>query len=188
MRNTYKVICLVGPSGVGKTSFAKRLVDRCGLVLSPVVTTRSRRSDDDSRYQYISEVEFLGLVGKNYFIEWDKYTDYYYGTPAHSIPTATCEHYDAPGVILDLTPTGCLKVKAVLPKAVIIALLPDDPVWLEKRLVSRNSQSPLEIETRLKLLQGYLREIERLNCERVYVSFDPSSWDTTFEVIARIVQ
>ena len=176
MRMQSKVVCLVGPSGVGKTSYAKRLVRKYNFAVPTAITTRQRRSDDGENYQYVSESIFLEMVNSGSFLEWDRYSNYYYGTLAQSVKEIIdSEHPN--DVVLDLTPVGCQKVKKLMPSAVIIALLPDNPAWLIERLISRNSQSLEEIQIRTKLLNSYLDEVNSLICKKVYASFSPDSWD-----------
>lgn len=151
-----------------------------------VITTRQRRSDDGENYQYVSELTFLEMVNLGSFLEWDRYSNYYYGTLAQSVKEIVdSEHPN--GIILDLTPVGCQKVKKLMPSAVVIALLPDNPAWLIERLMSRNSQPPEEIQMRTKLLNSYLDEVNSLTCKKVYASFSADSWDNTFEAIEKIV-
>lgn len=182
MKLQNKVICFVGPSGVGKTSFANRLAKKYSFVLPTVVTTRQKRLDDDGRYQYINETAFFEMVNSNLFIEWDKYSNYYYGTLLESV-----EKHRKYGIILDLTPNGCRKMIEAISSAIVIALLPDNPAWLINRLMGRNSQSQKEINIRTNLLENYLNEIDLLYCKKVYVSFSPDSWDETFKAIEKII-
>jgi len=92
------------------------------------------------------------------------------------------------GVVLDLTPNGCRQVMKMIPSAIIIALLPDDPGWLFQRLLGRDPHLLKEINARTNLLHNYLNEINQLGfCTRVYVGFSPDSWDETFENIKKIV-
>ncbi|MEK7527284.1 MAG: hypothetical protein AAB537_02650 [Patescibacteria group bacterium] len=187
MKARSKVVCFVGPSGVGKTSYAKRLVEKHNFTLPTVVTTRQQRSDDDGKhYLYVTESIFIEMINSGSFLEWDRYSGHYYGTPLQSVEemlNSGCYH----GIVLDLTPDGCRKVKEKMPTTIIIALLPDDPAWLFKRLTSRNSQSPEEIQTRMNLLKSYLDDIESLICNRIYANFSPDSWDKTFEAIKQVV-
>lgn len=149
-----------------------------------VATTRQRRPDDGNHYQYISEQNFMEMINSNVFLEWDKYSNYYYGTIAKSVKKLiNMKCYQ--GIVFDLTPIGCIKVKKVMPTAIIIALLPDNPEWLLARLMGRDSQSPEEIQARTSLLCNYLNEIDLLNCKKVYASFSPESWDKTFEEIKK---
>lgn len=182
MRIKCRTVCLVGPSGVGKTSYARRLVNTRGFALPSVVTTRQRRSDDDGRYRYVTDPIFAKMVDSGQFLEWDKYSHYRYGTLRESVEEIINSGRFS-GIILDLTPTGCQKVLEVIPKAIVIALLPDDPKWLFERLMSRGSQPRQEINARTRLLESYLAEMNRLVCKKVYARFASSSWDNTFREI-----
>lgn len=186
MNMNKKVICFVGPSGVGKTSYARRLVEKYNLKLPVVVTTRKQRSDDNERYLYVDESIFVEMLNSKSFLEWDMYSGYYYGTLLKSIEDIVSEKYCC-GVVLDLTPDGCKKVKEIIPTAIIISLLPDDSAWLFERLIDRNSQSLDEIQTRMNFLKNYLNEMESLVCNKIYASFSPDSWDKTFEAIEKII-
>ncbi|MBI2024246.1 hypothetical protein HYT00_02580 [Candidatus Giovannonibacteria bacterium] len=190
MKAQNKIVSFVGPSGVGKTSYAKRLIEKYNFVAPTAATTRQQRSDDDGHYKYVTESTFFKMVNSGAFLEWDRYSNYCYGTLLRSVEEIMSSSHRR-GVILDLTPNGCRKVKEVIPHTIVIALLPDDPNWLLERLMSRNSQPPEEIQTRENLLMGYLDEINMLvnmlACKKVYASFSPGSWDGTFETIEKIV-
>lgn len=186
MNKIKKIVCLVGPSGVGKTSYANRLVDKYNFSLPTIFTTRQPRSDDGTHYRYVSKSVFMEMVRLGKFLEWDRYIDYYYGTDAKSVYRVTkCRKNSA--IVLDLTPNGCRKVIMSEPSAIVIAILPDDPTWLFERLKRRNSQSIEEIEVRTNLLRQYLNDVNSLTCQKTYASFSPDSWDSTFQAIERII-
>lgn len=186
MRVQSKIVCLVGPSGIGKTFFANRLVEKHNFALPVVATTRTRRPDDDEHYYYVSKADFMKMANSSCFLEWDYYSNYYYGTLARSVEELA-NNEKHPGVVLDLTPTGCIKVKEVISTAFVIALLPDDPTWLTQRLLDRNSQPTREIQARMDMLRGYLDQIDQLACQKVYVSFSPDTWESSFEMVEAIV-
>ena len=180
------IICFTGPSGVGKTSYAKRLIEKYNFILPTIVTTRLKRTDDGENYMYVSEELFLQMLKNGSFVEWDKYLDCYYGTLLNNFnESLTLENVN--GFILDLTPSGCNKIKEIYPLAIIIAILPDDSNWLIKRLISRNSQPLEEIERRTAILEEYIGEVKKLECDFIYANYSENSWDETFKEIERII-
>ncbi|MGI6373736.1 MAG: hypothetical protein ACOX0C_00045 [Patescibacteria group bacterium] len=69
----------------------------------------------------------------------------------------------------------------------IITILPDDPSWLAKSLMDRNSQSIEEIKKRTDTLEEYTSELKALKCNFVYTNYSEKSWDKTFKEIERII-
>ncbi len=178
-----KVVCFVGPSGVGKTSYINRLKNEFGFITPTIVTTRDPRQDDNSHYVYVNEASFRKMIKSGDFLEWDQYGDCYYGTKKESILNAENESR----FVLDLTPSGCQQVQAIISGIIIIALLPDDPSWLKKRLFERGANNKSEIEQRTKLLDDYIRRVGEMNVPIVRCKFSPASWNNTFQEIVNIV-
>jgi guanylate kinase len=78
------IFVVSAPSGAGKTTIVKNVLSSLPeLSFSISVTTRAKRGNENDGvdYHFISEEEFLKRIEKNDFIEWEKFYDYYYGTP-----------------------------------------------------------------------------------------------------------
>lgn len=120
------------------------------------------------------------------FIEWDKYLDCYYGTLLNNFNDSLMLK-SVNGFILDLTPSGCNKIKETYPSTIIIAILPNDSSWLIKRLISRDSQTREEIERRTAILKEYIAEVKKLKCHFIYANYSKSSWNETFSKIEKII-
>ena len=78
------VFIVSGPSGVGKGTMVDMVNRKRGDVfLSVSCTTRAPRDGevDGVNYHYITKEEFTKRIDEDYFIEWEKYVDNYYGTP-----------------------------------------------------------------------------------------------------------
>lgn len=176
----HKIVCLTGPSGVGKTSYAKRLCHMKGFSVPRVATTRQRRADDGPQYVYVCRDVFLRMVGDSTFIEHDAYLSYYYGTFREDVISPII---GSQAVVLDLTPRGVEQVVRVIPDAIVIVIQPDDPTWLLTRLRERGTQEESEILDRQKNLIEFLKQLDRLPGTRVSASYSPSSWDQTFQEI-----
>lgn len=181
-----RVVCLTGPSGVGKTSYAKRLSSELNFGIPEIVTTRAKRDDDSLGYHYVDDEQFNYMVSENLFLEHDRYLSYRYGTLRKSVSEILAND-NFLGVALDLTPSGCIQIQEVLNDAVVIAIVPDDREWLRQRLFERNVQDPKEIESRSKILAGYLEQVASLSCITVVSCYSPETWDSTFKRIVGIV-
>jgi guanylate kinase len=146
-----KLVIISAPSGAGKTTIVKHLLDN-GLKLSFSVsaTTRQRRSNeiDGIDYFFISVPEFKKRIENNEFVEWEEvYKDLFYGTLKSEI-----ERIWAKGnhVIFDVDVQGGIKLKEIFGnKSIAIFIMPPTIEELENRLQKRNTESSEHLKMRL---------------------------------------
>ena len=80
------VVCLVGPTGSGKTAVAQRLMEAHGMQKPTTATTRPRRKNEPSgHYRFLSEAEFVSEATKGRFLETTVYSGHYFGTETTEI-------------------------------------------------------------------------------------------------------
>lgn len=144
------ILCVSGPSGVGKgtviEAFMKRRED---FSLSISMTTRKPRGQeqDGVEYYFCNKEKFQELIREKEILEFDIYSDEYYGTPVGPIREYVRNQQN---VILDITIDGAIQVKKIFPQAVMVFLLPPAISTLRERLLKRSTESESEIETRIK--------------------------------------
>ncbi len=146
MPSDARPLILSAPSGTGKTTLAKRLVDAiAGSRLAISVTTRPSRGQeqDGVDYHFVSEGRFDELVGAGELAEWAIVHGHRYGTPRSSLSQA------GTWVVLDIDVQGGVAIKRQSSRSVTVFLLP--PTWrdLEARLRGRRTDSDRAIEQRL---------------------------------------
>ncbi len=149
-KNRGLLVVLSGPSGVGKNSMIRALIDDDpNLFHSISVTTREPRKGeiDGVAYHFVSKDKFRALIGAGDMLEYDLYCDEYYGTLQSLITEKTDKGID---VLLDLTIKGALELKKNDPNAVLIFLMPPSLDALRERLLDRGTESRERIEQRLK--------------------------------------
>lgn len=108
-----------GPSGVGKTSIIRSVLERVDrVVFSISCTTRKQRPGEvhGVDYFFVSHEEFQKMIEENKFIEWARVHDNYYGTPAQFVTENIKKGFD---VILDIDVQGALTVKKKLARCKI---------------------------------------------------------------------
>lgn len=145
---------LSGPSGSGKTTLAQKLLSDKDLAVSLVrsisFTTRPRRHGerDGKDYFFISEKEFLARRRSKKVLEWTKYLGYYYGTARQFVDEQLIENK---GLLLCLDIKGAKRIKKEFPReAVTVFLMPPSLSELRRRILSRGTIDPKELEARLK--------------------------------------
>src|SRR5688572_20999153 len=152
-----KLLIISGPSGVGKTTVCKHLIERLGAVLSISTTSRPQRDNgiEGQVYHFVDRPEFERLLGGGAFLEYAQVSGgQYYGTPAEPVLKAL-----AAGrvVILEIDIEGTLQVMRRFPDAVSIYILPPTPADLQGRLVGRQKDSAEAIRERLSKADGEIR-------------------------------
>lgn len=144
-----KTFIVSGPSGVGKGTVLKELFKKRDLYYSVSATTRDPREGevDGVHYHFMDAEEFRTMIAEDALLEHAEYAGNYYGTPKRYVDQAMDEGRD---VVLEIELQGARQVWAKRPETVRIFIGP--PSWeeLERRLVSRGTDSPEKIAQRLQ--------------------------------------
>ena len=149
MKNLKKLIIITGPSGVGKGTVVKELLDRNkDIWLSISATTRNPRigEKDGENYYFISDEKFKDMIDKKEFLEWAQFAGNYYGTPLSTVNEKIEKGFI---VLLEIEVEGAKQIKEKFPEALSIFLLPPSKEELEKRIRNRGTEKEDAIKKRL---------------------------------------
>jgi guanylate kinase len=144
------LLIISGPSGSGKGSVVKELIDAAkGYALSVSATTRSPRAGEreGADYFFRTEDEFLEMIRGGELLEYTNYINHFYGTPKKNIEKMISE---GKTVVLEIEADGALQVKKKYPGAVLIFMMPPTLSELTKRLTARKTESSADVGDRLK--------------------------------------
>jgi guanylate kinase len=144
-----RVFVITGPSGVGKGTLIRSLLERVPeLQLAVSATTREPRPGerDGVDYHFLTEAAFDGRVINGEFVEHADYSGRRYGTLR-----AELERRLGAGdsVVLEIEVQGARQVREAMPDAVRIFVAPPSEEALRARLVGRGTDRPEQVETRL---------------------------------------
>ena len=144
-----KTFIVSGPSGVGKSTVLKALLEkRKNLYFSVSATTRPPRPGElDGIHYHLMEVDsFRKWIAMDQFLEYAEYVGNFYGTPKRFVDQAMEKGQD---VILDIEVQGAIQVTSKRPDTVRIFIAP--PSWkeLERRLKDRGTDDPDKVQKRL---------------------------------------
>ena len=144
------VLIISSPSGAGKTTICKKLIEEVNnLNLSVSVTTRLKRSDevDGKDYFFRSDKEFDDMVAQEKFLEHAKVFDHSYGTLKSEIDTKIINGIN---VIVDIDWQGTRQIEQHIPDDIVkIFILPPSIKELEKRLGTRATESQDSFKKRM---------------------------------------
>lgn len=137
-----------GPSGAGKGTICKKLIEKIDIDLSVSMTTRKPRPGeiDGKNYYFVTEEEFKETINKDGLLEYAKVYGNYYGTPRATVLKKLEEDRD---VVLEIDIQGALKIRDSYPKGIFIFILPPSMAELRKRITGRGSESEDDINLRL---------------------------------------
>jgi len=149
-RGRGRLFVIAAPSGAGKTSLVKALLERHPeLHVSISHTTRPRRPTEVAgrEYYFVTKDEFLELRAKDAFLESAQVFDNYYGTSREPVEQQLGQGRN---VILEIDWQGARLVRAAMPECSSIFILPPSRVALEERLNNRKTDSAEVIARRLR--------------------------------------
>ncbi len=150
------LVVLSGPSGVGKTTVAQRLVDRGGYVRSVSVTTRQRREGevDGLDYRFITHAEFEQLQADGELVESAEVHGKLYGTPKEPVRQALRRHM---ACLLVIDVYGGQQVRGHGYDSLLVFLAPPDQSELAKRLAQRGTEDYAQQTRRLQRVEMEVR-------------------------------
>jgi guanylate kinase len=149
MEKSGNLFCVAAPSGAGKSSLVKALLELDSrLAVSVSHTTRSPRGQElqGREYCFVGEAEFRTMIERGEFFEYAEVHGNLYGTSRKAIEERLSHGED---VVLEIDWQGALQIKGLFPFAVLIFILP--PSWEElvQRLNRRGEDRPDVIATRM---------------------------------------
>jgi guanylate kinase len=151
-----KVFVITGPSGVGKGTLIKQLLERVpGLALSVSATTRDPREGEENGvdYHFLTEDQFRERREAGDFLEFASYSGNHYGTLNSELDRCLDK---GRSVVLEIEVQGATQVRASRPDSIQIFIAPPDESVLRDRLVGRGTDSPEAIDKRLKVAEQEL--------------------------------
>lgn len=146
-----RLIVLSAPSGAGKTSITKRILEShpAKVIFSVSATTREQRPGerDGVDYYFLTHEKFKELIAEGGFIEYEEIFGNFYGTPVSEVDRAKTMGKQ---LIFDIDVKGGISIRRKYPEdSLLIFIAPPTIEELRRRLTSRKTESPEVIERRL---------------------------------------
>lgn len=160
MGNLYVI---AAPSGTGKTTLGKALVDALPkITVSISHTTRAKRSNEmhGINYYFIEKPEFERMVAQHDFLEHAVIFDNLYGTSKRWVEETLQKGID---VVLEIDWQGHQQIKQLFPHSISIFILPPSLEDLRERLIKRNQDHPEIIKQRLADAKETVSHIDEFN-------------------------
>jgi guanylate kinase len=149
-------LVIAAPSGAGKTSLARALVERWpDVVFSLSATTRQPRPGEQQGrdYEFVDDAGFHQLQADGELLESAVVHGRRYGTLRRGVDAALAA---GDTVVLDIDVQGARMVRSALPDAVLVFVLPPSVPEMRRRLDGRNSESAEELDTRMRTARDEL--------------------------------
>jgi guanylate kinase len=154
-----RLIVVAGPSGVGKGTVVRGLLERDPhpLVYSVSATTRPPREGeiDGVHYRFVGDEEFDRMIQGGELLEWAEIVGHRSGTPRRFVEDRLADGRD---VLLEVDVKGAKQVRELMPDALLVFLLPPSFEELERRLRGRGSESEERLGERLGTARWELQQ------------------------------
>ncbi|MFO0741167.1 MAG: guanylate kinase [Labilithrix sp.] len=155
MSDPFLLLILSSPSGAGKTTLTRMLRERFpSLRFSVSHTTRKPRATEQNGkdYHFVTRPEFDELVERDAFLEWAHVHENCYGTSLAEIERAKSDP-QCSGIIFDIDHQGARQIRAKVPEAIPVFILPPSMIELQRRLRGRNSETEESARVRFAAAQ-----------------------------------
>ena len=152
------LIVVSSPSGGGKGTLIDRVLKTVpGVSYSVSYTTRAPRPGEQNgrEYFFVSTAEFEAMVGRGELLEWANVYGYLYGTSRAQVQGERAAGHD---IILEIDVQGAASIRQLVADEVTVFILPPSFALLRQRLVARGTDSPADLERRLR---GAPAEVEQ---------------------------
>lgn len=152
------LIVVSSPSGGGKGTLIDRVLKTVpGVSYSVSYTTRAPRGteQDGREYFFVATGAFEEMIGGGEFLEWANVYGYLYGTSRAQVERELAAGHD---IILEIDVQGAASIRKTIDDAISIFILPPSFELLRQRLVTRGTDSPADLERRLR---GAPAEVEQ---------------------------
>ena len=154
-----KIVVVSGPSGVGKGTICKKIMELINAKFSVSTTTRSPREGEveGKDYFFVTKDEFKRKIAEGEFLEYNIYNDNYYGTSKQVIFDMINNGVNA---LLEIDVNGAFNIKKKFPEALLIYIAPPSMEVLRQRLIDRGTEEVTVIENRLKIAEEELKRVD----------------------------
>lgn len=172
LENIGRIFVISGPSGVGKGTLLKLLLDKHPeITLSVSATTRIPRPGevDGVNYFFTTKENFQELIKAGKLLEWAKFAGNYYGTYLETVQETLCAGND---IALEIDVQGAMQIKDKRKDAILIFIAPPSIEELESRLINRNTESKEAIERRLAVVKSEIEKIQEFDYKIVNDDLD----------------
>ena len=154
-----RVFVITGPSGVGKGTLIRTLLERVPeLELAVSATTRAPRPGEEHgvHYHFLDDAEFARRVEAGDFLEHAEYSGRRYGTLRSELERRTAA---GASVVLEIEVQGARQVADTMPDAIRVFIAPPSEDTLRLRLVGRGHETPEQIDARLRVARSELAAV-----------------------------
>ena len=144
------LIVVSSPSGGGKGTLIDRVLKTVpGVSYSVSYTTRDARAGEQEgrEYFFVTKALFEEMIGRGEFLEWANVYGHLYGTSHAQVERERDAGHD---IVLEIDVQGAESIRGLVPDAVTVFILPPSFELLKNRLTARGTDSPADLERRLR--------------------------------------